>query len=203
MGEGTFKMSAVQYIIIIYNLVEAFFALLFGFLAHSIALTGFGLDSVIESLDDFVMIQRMRRPGGKTETVLKSLKQKPMILLAILSFIFGSYVLIQSIKMFMYQDAPQPTLPGMLIPVFSMIFLPVLALSGFQKSYSLKTVVVFALKEIGPYMFFSLLLFLGLALNCGLKVWQADPAVGLITVFFLYKKSLECLLGRGSTLVSL
>jgi divalent metal cation (Fe/Co/Zn/Cd) transporter len=199
MSEELPKVSFIQYVAIVYNVVEAFFAILFGLLTRSIALTGFGLDSVAESIGDFVLVRRMQQLAGDPETTVVKLKQKPIVLVAILSFIFGSYILVQSIKAFLLKTVPIPSLLGMAIPILSLIFLPLLAFLSYRKSHSLEKAIILALRDIWAYMFLSLGLLIGLGLNYHYGFWQADPVVGLITVIFLYKKSLESILGPEDT----
>ena len=54
----------LSYFTIGYNLVECLLALLAGAWAGSIALVGFGLDSLVESLSGGVMIWRFSRHGS-------------------------------------------------------------------------------------------------------------------------------------------
>ena len=191
------KVSLIQYIAIVYNMVEAFFAILFGLLTRSIALTGFGLDSVVESCCNFVLVRRLKHSAKDPGITVAKIKQKPIVLVAILSFIFGSYVLVQSIKILLIKMAPTPSLPGIAISIFSLIFMPLMAFLSYIRNHSLKKTVLLGLKDIWAYMSLSLGLLVGLGLNYFYGFWQADPVVGLITVIFLYKKSLESILGPG------
>lgn len=199
MIEESPKISLIQYIAIVYNLTEAFLAILFGLLARSIALTGFGLVGVAELIGNFVMVRHLKQAAADPETMLVTIKQKPIVLTAIFSFIFGSYVLVQSIKELILRAFPVPSLAGIVIAIFSLIFLPLLAFWSYrQGGYSLKNAFMMGIKDIWAYMFLSLGLLLGLTLNFCFGIWQADPLVGLITAGFLYKKSLESLLGGGN-----
>ena len=53
----------LSYFTIAYNLVECVLALVAGALAGSIALVGFGADSLVESLSGGVMVYRFARHG--------------------------------------------------------------------------------------------------------------------------------------------
>jgi divalent metal cation (Fe/Co/Zn/Cd) transporter len=196
MIKGSSKISVIQYISIFYNLIEAFFAILFGMLAQSIALTGFGLNSVAELVGNYFLARQLKQSAADPETMVTKIKQKPMVLSAVLSFIFGSYVLVQSIKLLILRMHPEPSLPGIVIAIFSLFFLPLQAFWSYrQGGYSFKIAFKMGVKDIWAYMFLSLGLLLGLALNFSYGIWQADPWVGLITAVYLYKKSLESLLG--------
>jgi divalent metal cation (Fe/Co/Zn/Cd) transporter len=196
MGEDP-KMVRIQAIVIAYNLIEAFVAILCGWLAHSIALTGFGLDSLVESFGDFVLLRRTKMVGNTTDSLRTALKGKPHIFSAILSFVFGSYVLIQSLEILLSQAAPAPSLFGIIIAISSLVFMPLLAFWSYHKQLPDRIALKMSLKDIWAYMLLSLGLLFGLSLNYYFGFWLADPMIGLITVGFLYKKCLESLLGGG------
>jgi divalent metal cation (Fe/Co/Zn/Cd) transporter len=197
MIEKPSNILRFQHIVILYNLVEAFFAISFGLLAQSAALTGFGMDSVAESLDNFIVIRRLKKLRRESVTVATSVKQKPIVPVAILSFIFGSYVLIQSLKVLILQTVPLPSLPGVIIAICSLIFMPILAIGSYYKNHSVKIACQMGIKDIWAYMFLSLGLLIGLSLNYCFGFWWVDPLVGLMTSGFLYKKSLDSILGGG------
>ena len=56
----------LEYFTVAYNIAEAVLSIFFGMLAGSIALIGFGLDSIVESLSAMVLIWRLRRHGTGT-----------------------------------------------------------------------------------------------------------------------------------------
>ncbi len=53
----------LEYFTVGYNLIEAFVSIVFGAIADSIALIGFGLDSMVESLSGIVLIWRLHEHG--------------------------------------------------------------------------------------------------------------------------------------------
>ena len=53
----------LEYFTIGYNVVEAAVSIVFGLLAGSIALVGFGMDSIVESLSGLVLIWRLQQHG--------------------------------------------------------------------------------------------------------------------------------------------
>ena len=61
------KGLRLEYFTVGYNLLEAVASIVFGALAGSIALVGFGLDSVVESLSGLVLIWRLRQHGRISE----------------------------------------------------------------------------------------------------------------------------------------
>ena len=53
------KGLRLEYFTVAYNILEAIVSLVFGSIANSIALIGFGLDSIVESLSGLVLVWRL------------------------------------------------------------------------------------------------------------------------------------------------
>ena len=62
--EGLYRKGLrLEYFTVSYNVLEAIASIIFGGIANSIALIGFGLDSIVESLSGLVLIWRLRQHG--------------------------------------------------------------------------------------------------------------------------------------------
>ena len=57
----------LEYFTVAYNITEAVVSVVFGSIANSIALVGFGLDSIVESLSGSVMIWRLSQHNKISE----------------------------------------------------------------------------------------------------------------------------------------
>ena len=88
----------LEYFTVGYNIVEAGVSIVFGSLANSIALVGFGLDSVVESLSGCVLIWRLRQHGKISDEEEERVEKKAMKFVALTFFVLGLYVLFQSLK---------------------------------------------------------------------------------------------------------
>src|ERR1700742_712883 len=73
----------LEYLTISWNNLEAVIALVAGMLAGSVALVGFGLDSVIETLSAVVLLWRFRSNGERRERVARRLVGIGFLLLAV------------------------------------------------------------------------------------------------------------------------
>ena len=102
----------LEYFTVAYNIVEAAVSIVFGSMAKSIALVGFGLDSVVESLSGFVLIWRLRQHGKISPEEEERIEKKAMKFVAVTFFILGLYVLFQSLKKLVGKEIPDPSLPG-------------------------------------------------------------------------------------------
>jgi divalent metal cation (Fe/Co/Zn/Cd) transporter len=182
----------LEYFTVGYNVVEAVVSIGFGHIANSIALIGFGLDSVVESLSGLVLIWRLRQHGKISEEKEKAAEKKALKLVAGTFFILGLYVLFLSVKKLIGEEISDPSLPGIVIAVASMVIMPVLAWQKLKTGKQIQSQALVAdSKETLACFFLSVALLLGLGSNYVFGFWQADPVVGLIIVFFLFREGKE------------
>jgi divalent metal cation (Fe/Co/Zn/Cd) transporter len=116
----------LAYFTIGYNVVECGLALLAGFLAGSIALVGFGLDSLVESLSGGVMIWRFARHEGLSPEAEARLERRAVRLVGYTFFVLGAYVLYESLEKLICQEAPDPSRLGLGLALASLLFISVL-----------------------------------------------------------------------------
>jgi divalent metal cation (Fe/Co/Zn/Cd) transporter len=182
----------LEYFTVGYNVVEAVVSIVFGHMANSIALIGFGLDSVVESLSGMVLIWRLRQHGKVSEEKEEAVEKKATRFVAISFFVLGLYVLFQSVKKLVGKEIPDPSLPGMIIAVASLGIMPILAWQKFDVGKKIQSQALVAdSKETLACFFLSAALLLGLGSNYVFGFWQADPIVGLIIVAFLFREGIE------------
>jgi len=182
----------LEYFTVAYNILEAIVSIVFGSIASSIALVGFGLDSIVESISGLVLIWRLSQHGKISRAAEERLEKRATRFVAITFFILGTYVLFQSIRKLMVEEIPEPSLPGIIIATASIIVMPLLT---WQKYITGKQINSRALvadsKETLACAFLSIALLLGLGANYLFGFWQADSIVGLIIVLFLFKEGWE------------
>ena len=182
----------LEYFTVVYNASEAVLSILFGILAGSIALVGFGLDSVIESLSGFVLIWRLRQHGKITQVEEERIEKKAMKFVAISFYILGLYILFQSIKKLLFKEMPDPSLPGILIALASLIVMPALSIAKRRVGEQIRSGALIAdSKETLACSFLSVALLFGLGFNYLLGWWYADAIAGILIVFFLFHEGLE------------
>jgi len=182
----------LEYFTVGYNILEAVTSIAFGSIAGSIALVGFGLDSIIESLSGFILIWRLRQHGKISEQDEERLEQRATRFVAITFFILGTYILVQSIRKLVIEEIPEPSLPGIIIAIASIIVMPLLTWQKYRTGKQIGSRALIAdSKETLACAFLSVALLLGLGANYLFGFWQADPIVGLIIVAFLFREGWE------------
>ena len=171
----------LSYVTVGYNLLEGALSLLAGYLAGSIALVGFGLDSVVESLSGGIMIWRFR---GHADLTPKEMERREKLAIKLVGWTFlglAAYVLYESMEKLVLREAPAKSLLGIIIALASLILMPLLFALKLRTSAGLGSASLRAdAKQNLACAFLSLALLVGLGLNYVAGIWQADPLIGLI-----------------------
>ena len=184
----------LSYLTVGYNLLEALASLLAGYLAGSVALTGFGLDSLVESLSGAIMIWRFR-PASRPDPGTRSLERKRAIrLVGYTFFILAAYIIVESLRKLYFREIPEPSLLGLIIAGASIILMPTLFYLKRRTSRALNSRSLLAdARQTLACFFLSVALLLGLGLNYLFGLWQADPITGLLISAVLLKEGYSTL----------
>jgi len=191
MAAGTLQRRALSlsYLTVGYNVVECLLALLAGYLAGSIALVGFGLDSFVESLSGGVMIWRFRHAASLEAEEEERRERRAVRLVGWTFLALAAYVLYESMKKLYFQEPPAPSLLGIVIAAVSLLVMPALFYVKYRTGRALNSLSLMAdAKQTLACAWLSLALLIGLGLNYVWGVWQADPVIGLVIVAFLVRE---------------
>lgn len=188
------KALLLSYFTLVYNLLEGLISIFFGFISGSIALIGFGLDSFIESFSSVVMIWRFSRLKN---TSIKENENKELIAIKLVGysfFIFGIYVLFESLKKLYYSEISKPSIAGIIIAIVSLLVMPILYYykNKIGKKIGSSSLIADS-KQTLACAYLSIALLIGLSLNYLFSLWWADPVTGLFIVLYLFKEGYETL----------
>lgn len=179
----------LSYISLGYNTAECVLSIVAGMLAGSVALIGFGLDSLMESLSGGVMIWRFRNHRNMTPLDEERAEKRAVKLIGYAFFVFGAYVAYESIEKLISAEAARPSLFGIGIAIMSLIAMPALYYFKRQTGRKLNSKSLIAdSKQTLACMMLSVALLVGLGMNMLFGVWWADPAVGLIVAVYLFNE---------------
>ena len=185
----------LEFFTIGWNIIEAIVSIGAGLLAGSIALIGFGVDSLIESASGTVLLWRLRAGEKGEEREQRALKLVGWSLLAL-----AAYVAVDAAKSLIEGEEPQRSIPGIIIAALSLVVMPLLAKAKRKVAAGLKSKAMAAdstQTDICAYL--SAILLGGLGLNALLGWWWADPIAGLMMVPIIAKEGLEALRGEINT----
>lgn len=165
-----------------------------GIVASSIALVGFGLDSVIEGLASAIVIWRFT--GSRVFSHVA--EQRAQKLVALQFFLLAPYVAFESVKALVGAEHPDVSWVGIGLAVSAVILMPMLGIAKERLADQLGSA---ATKGEGrqnmlcAYLAGALLV--GLLGNALLGAWWLDPTVGLLIAAVAVKEGRDAWNGEG------
>jgi divalent metal cation (Fe/Co/Zn/Cd) transporter len=160
-----------------WHVAEFAIALAAGLAASSIALIGFGVDSVIEALAGLVVVWLFadRRAGSA------SAERRAQRLIAVSFFVLAAYIAIEATRSLIDGSEPGTSWPGIALAAVTAPTMPLLA--RMKSRIGLRLGSAATVSEGSQNMlcaYLSIALLVGLGANALLGWWWADPATGLI-----------------------
>jgi divalent metal cation (Fe/Co/Zn/Cd) transporter len=174
--------------------LEGAVAITAGILASSIALIGFGLDSVIEGLASVIIIWRFT--GARVFS--HSAERRAQQLVAAQFFLLAPYVAFESVKSLANAEHPDVSWVGVALAAGSVIVMPMLGIAKQRLADQMGSAATAGegrQNMLCAYLAGALLV--GLLGNATVGAWWLDPAVGLLIAGVAVKEGLEAWRGEG------
>lgn len=182
----------LEYLTVGWNVVEAVLSIGAGLAAGSVALVGFGVDSVIESIAGVAMLWRLRdgESGERREPVALRIVSGSLILLAL-------YVAYEAAESLYARRPPEASYVGIIVAGASLAGMPLLARAKRRVARALGSRAMEAdSRQTDLCAYLSAILLAGLALNALFGWWWADPVAGLVMSPFIAKEGVDALRGE-------
>lgn len=175
-----------------WNSLEAIVAITSGLVARSIALVGFGLDSIVEVSSAFVIIWRLSQQGGD-HTANERRERRAVRLIALTFFGIAAYVTFDAVSTLVGVGAePEHSTIGLVLVALSVVVMPTVAWAKRQVAAGLGSVALKAdAAETQLCTYLSAVVLLGLAANSLFGWWWMDPLAGLIVAGLAIKEGRE------------
>lgn len=175
-----------------YNIVEAGIAIAAGLAAGSVALIGFGLDSVVEVSSEVIILWQFRHRMPETR------ERQALRLLAFSFFALAVYVAFSSIRALMAGNAAEHSPVGIGLAIASLIVMPFISFAQRRTGKALgSNAVVADGTQTLLCTYLSAVLLLDLVLNSTLGWSWADPLAGLIIAGAAAREGMEAWHGKG------
>jgi divalent metal cation (Fe/Co/Zn/Cd) transporter len=162
---------------IAWHALEATVAVVAGLAAGSIALIGFGADSMVESLAGLILVWRFA--GHRAESEAAELRAQRLI--AVSFFLIGAYVAVEAARTLVIADHPETSWVGIGLAAVTLVTMPLLASAKARVGDRLGSS---ATKSEGRQnllcAYLSAGLLVGLGANALFGLWWADPAAALL-----------------------
>jgi divalent metal cation (Fe/Co/Zn/Cd) transporter len=179
---------------ITWHFVEFAIALAAGIAASSIALIGFGADSLIEAFAGFVVVWLFTSNRLHSDTAERRAQQ----LIAASFFVLAAYVSVEAIRTLVGGQHPRTSWVGIGLAAFTALTMPLLARAKQRVGSRLNSSAT--VKESAQNMlcaYLSVALLLGLLANAVAGWWWADPAAALVIAAVALKEGRESWRGEG------
>lgn len=180
----------LAYLTIGWNSLEALIAVMAGLLAGSIALVGFGFDSVIEVSSGAVILWRLMAGEHREKLALKLVGYSFLAL--------ALYIAFDAAKSLWLRELPETTYVGIGIAALSLVVMPLLATAKRKVAADLNSKSMHAdSRQTDLCAYLSAILLGGLMLNAVFGWWWADPVAALVMVPIIAKEGFEALRGNA------
>lgn len=175
-----------------YNLVEAAVSIAAGIVAGSVALVGFGLDSLVEVSSGVVILWQFRHRLPETR------ERQALRLIALSFFALAAYVTLESLRHLLGAGEAAPSPLGIAIASASLIVMPFLSWAQRRTGRELGSGSVVAdSKQTLLCTYLSAVLLVGLVLNATVGWGWADSLAGLVIAGVATREGLQAWRGES------
>jgi divalent metal cation (Fe/Co/Zn/Cd) transporter len=175
-----------------YNVIEAVIAISAGLVAGSVALVGFGLDSVVEVSSGLVILWQFRH------RLPESRERQALRLLAFSFFALAGYVTFESVRALLSGSDPDTSPVGIGLAIASLLVMPFLSWAQRRTGKALgSNAVVADSTQTLLCTYLSAVLLAGLVLNATLGWGWADPIAGLVIAGVAVREGVQAWRGDG------
>jgi divalent metal cation (Fe/Co/Zn/Cd) transporter len=187
----------LNYATLAYNCLEGFIALGAGMVAGSIALVGFGLDSLIEVSASGAAIWRLysdRDAERRARAEHVTLRVIGALFLAL-----AAYVAADAAHALTAREAPDESVVGIGLAAASLAVMPLLARAKRRVAFAMESGALAAeARQTAFCTYLSAILLAGLICNATVGWWWSDPVAALLMVPLIAKEGLDGLRGRSA-----
>lgn len=181
---------ALNWLTIGYNVVEAIVAIAAGLVARSVALVGFGLDSVIEVTASGAAQWRLRAdldPARRARVERTTHKIIGWSFLAL-----AAYVVVDSANALVGREPPERSMVGLVLLALSAVVMPMLARAKRRVARAMTSRALESeATQTSLCAYLSVIALAGVALNAAFGWWWADPIAALAMVPIIAKEGVE------------
>ena len=177
---------------VVYNGFEAAIAITAGLVAGSVALVGFGLDSVVEVSSGLIVLWQFRH------RMPQSRERQALRLMALSFFGLAAYVAFESVRALLTGAEPDPSPVGIGLAAASLVVMPFLSWAQRRTGRALgSNAVVADSTQTLLCTYLSAVLLVGLLLNGTLGWSWADPVAGLVIAGVAIREGLGAWRGQN------
>ena len=180
-----------------YNSLEGVIAIGAGLLAGSVALVGFGADSLIELAASVTALWRLRADVDAVRR--ERAERRSLRIIGALFLALAAYVAYDALRALTSREAPSESTVGIVLAALSLIVMPLLARAKRRVAVRMGSGALAAeAQQTALCAYLSAILLGGLILNAAVGRWWADPIAALVMVPIIAREGVEGLRGGAS-----
>lgn len=187
------KARLLSWLSLGYMAAEGLVAITAAVLASSVALLGFGLDSVIEGLASLIVVWRF----SGTRTLSETAETRAQKAVAVTFFLLAPYIAYDAVSTLAAGEKPSASLLGIALSVSSLIVMPLLGRAKRRLGAVLDSRATSG--EGAQNLLCACLaaaVLVGLLANTLLGAWWLDPAVGLLIAALAMREGIDAWHGK-------
>jgi divalent metal cation (Fe/Co/Zn/Cd) transporter len=129
----------LEYLTVGWNSLEAVASIVAGVFAGSIALVGFGLDSVIETASGAALLWRLNHANERNAESRERAERISLRIVGVSFLLLAGYVAFEAGRDLWKKEAPEHSIPGIVIAAVSLIAMPLLARAKRKVAHTLNS----------------------------------------------------------------
>ena len=185
----------LEYFTLAWNSLEGIIAVIAGAVAGSISLIGFGFDSFIEVTSGAALLWRISAEADEERR--ERIEKTALKIVGACFLLLAAYVAYEAASDLLRREAPERSLPGIILACASLIAMPLLSRAKRQVARGLGSAAMHAdARQTEFCTYLSAILLAGLLLNAAFGLWWADPLAALVMVPIIAKEGIDALRGE-------
>lgn len=184
----------LEYLTVGWNIVEGAVAITAAIVSGSVALLGFGVDSVVESVSGSVLIWRLgsEARGRRDEEAIERIERNAERLVGASFFVLAAYVAFDATTSLLNGERPEPSVIGIALTAASIAVMLWLARAKRRAAAELGSRALAAdAEQTQACWYLSVIVLAGIGLNALFGFWWADPLAALGVVVLLVREGWE------------
>jgi cation diffusion facilitator family transporter len=189
----------LEYLTVGWYIFEGLVAIAAGLASGSVALVGFGLDSLVETISGLILIWRLRvEQAGADEERVERVERRAERLVGIAFLVLAAYVTFDALRTLLAADEPGASPVGIVLTGVSLLLMLWLARAKRRVGEALGSRALVADSEqTRACWYLSAATLAGLVANAALGWWWADPLAALAIAVLLAREGLEAIRGEA------
>jgi divalent metal cation (Fe/Co/Zn/Cd) transporter len=188
------KAKSLAWLGLAWHLIEAAVAIAAGIVAGSVALIGFGADSIVEAIAAIVLVWRFAGARSLSEEA----ERRAQKLIGASFYLIAAYVAVDATRTLVAGDHPEVSWVGIVLAAITVATMPPLARAKARvghKLHSAATTSEGRQNMLCAYLAVALLA--GLGANALFGLWWLDPVAAFVIVGVAVKEGMEAWRGEG------